>query len=168
MPKKRGSKKQGQRGFDRQTKIAQARSILKELGMPPAQSNERSALTLLALLALPPDAPWSQAFEPLKGVTELMEFIDRHYRKPYAPNSRETIRRFTLHQFVDSGLVERNPDKPDRAVNSPDTVYKVNNAAVQLLRAYGTDEWPERLRAYLEKAPMLRETYARARKMMGD
>ncbi|WP_198316537.1 BsuBI/PstI family type II restriction endonuclease [Cystobacter fuscus] len=166
------SRKQSQRGSNvsepiaaEPTRVEQAQSILKDLGMPPAQSNERSALTLLALLELPPDAPWRQAFEPLRGVTELMEFIAKHYRKEYAPNSRETIRRFTLHQFVDSGLVERNPDKPDRAINSPDTVYKVNNAALQLLRTYGTNKWPERLRAYLKKAPTLREIYAKAREM---
>ncbi|HEX8436019.1 BsuBI/PstI family type II restriction endonuclease [Archangium sp.] len=165
MPKKRGElKKRGQRGFE-PTKVEQAQRILEELGMPPGQSNERSALTLLALLELPPDAPWSQAFEPLKGVTEAMNFIARHYRKKYAPNSRETIRRFTLHQFVQAGLVERNPDKPDRAINSPDTVYKVNNAAVQLLRTYGTDKWPKQLRVYLEKAPMLRKKYAKLREL---
>lgn len=162
MPRKRG-----QRGLDihEMTKVQQAQGILQELGMPSKQSNNRSALTLLALLDLPPDAPWSQAFEPLKGVTEVMEFIAKHYGKKYAPNTRETIRRETLHQFVQAGLVEINPDDPKRPTNSPKVVYKVNNAAVQLFRTFGTYEWSERLSLYLAKAPKLREQYAQAREI---
>ncbi len=36
-------------------RIGEALAILRDLGMPPAQQNERSALTLLALLELTPD-----------------------------------------------------------------------------------------------------------------
>lgn len=41
--------------------LANAMTILIELGMPKAQQNERSAVTLLALLDLQPGMRWSQA-----------------------------------------------------------------------------------------------------------
>ncbi len=133
--------------------------------MPPAQSNERSALTLLALLDLKPETPWSQASNPLRGVTQLMDYMAEHYGKQYAPNSRETVRRFTLHQFLQAGLVELNPDNPNRPTNSPDNVYQVQPVVLDLLRTFGTAEWETRLRTYLDKAVTLREQYAQAREM---
>jgi BsuBI/PstI restriction endonuclease len=49
---------------------------------------------------LKPDGKWSDTEAPLIGVTPIMEWIGEHYGKVYAPNTRETIRRQTLHQFV--------------------------------------------------------------------
>ncbi|MFY0572807.1 BsuBI/PstI family type II restriction endonuclease [Archangium lansingense] len=172
------SKKQGKRGFDMfkpeagkptaavKAKVKQAQSILEQLGMDAKRSNVRSALTLLSLLDLKPDTLWSEAAAPRKGVTQAMLFVNEHYGtiKTYKPNTRETVRRQTLHQFVDAGLVELNSDDPKRPTNSKDNSYKVNEAAVEVIRTYGTDEWPERLRLYLAEAPTLREKYAQARK----
>src|SRR6266511_3142706 len=89
---------------------------------PLAQQNERSALTLLTLLGLRPDDHWWNASAPLLGITQIMESFADHYGKRYAPNTRETVRRGTVHQFVDSGLVIKNPDDPARATNSAQTV----------------------------------------------
>ena len=68
--------------------------------MPRAQQNERSALCLLALLDLPHNKPWSEASDPLIGITPIMDWAREHYNKNYAPNTRETVRRQTMHQFV--------------------------------------------------------------------
>jgi hypothetical protein len=140
---------QGANLLQLKTKLEEARSILRDMGMPAKQSNERSALTLLALLGLPPNAPWREASAPEKGVTEIMDFVAEHYDRKYAPNTRETFRRESLQQFVQAGLVELNPD---RSITSRHTVYKVSNATLQLLHTFGTDEWPERLHMYLAKA----------------
>ena len=87
------------------THVDDALQILRDLGLPRAQLNERSVLTLLALLNLTPDRPWKKASAPLIGITPVMDWIRTHYGKDYAPNTRETIRRQTMHQFVDAGLV---------------------------------------------------------------
>jgi len=47
-------------------------------------------------------------------------------------NTRETVRRQTMHQFVDAGIALYNPDKPDRPVNSPAAVYQIEPAALTL------------------------------------
>jgi adenine-specific DNA-methyltransferase len=122
-------------------RIEEATDVLVQLGLPRAQLNERSALTLLALLGLSPSDAWSTSTQPLRGITPIMEFIDTAYGKRYAPNARETVRRQTVHQFLDAGLITENPDEPDRPVNSPKAVYQLETGALELIRTYGTAEW---------------------------
>src|ERR1700722_4089224 len=104
--------------------IAVALEILAALDFPRAQQNERSALTLLAVIALTPAKKWKEATDPLMGITPIMDWAAEHYGKRYAPNTRETFRRQTMHQFMEAGLVLYNPDNPSRPVNSPRAVYQ--------------------------------------------
>jgi adenine-specific DNA-methyltransferase len=117
-------------------RINEAMKILTEMGLPKAQQNERSALTLLALLNLKPTKPWKEAQAPLLGITPIMDFSREHYGKEYAPNTRETSRRFTMHQFVEAGIAVQNPDQPDRPVNSPNWCYQIEPDALALLKTF--------------------------------
>lgn len=146
-------------------RIAEAILVLKAIGLPKEQTNERAALTLLALLDLAPRSAWVNASNPLRGVTPVMDFAARHYGKIWKPNTRETVRRFTLHQFQDAGLVVANPDKPDRPVNSPAYCYQVPSNTLTLLRAFGSPSWDRRLKQYLASAPTLAARYAGEREM---
>ncbi len=146
-------------------RMDEALGILKDLGLPREQQNERSALTLLSLLDLKPDTPWSDAKDPLMGITPMMEFFEAHYGKRYAPNTRETVRRQTIHQFLDAGIVVINPDKPERATNSPYAVYQIEAGLLKVLRAYGTEEWDRGLRAYLASVETLKKKYAQERQL---
>lgn len=143
--------------------IADANKVLLALGLPRAQQNKRSALCLLALLNLPPRSKWPEAQNPLMGITPIMDWIRDHYRKSYAPNTRETVRRQTMHQFVDAGIALYNPDKPDRPVNSPAAVYQIETATLALLQAFGTPAWQGSLAAYLTERPTLAARYAHER-----
>lgn len=143
--------------------IEDALQILVQLGLPLAQQNERSALCLLALLDLTPDRKWKQAASPLLGITPIMDWAKRHYGADYAPNTRETFRRQTMHQFVAAGLVLRNPDKPGRATNSPDTVYQVASETLHLLKTYGSRGWARNLAEWLASRETLSQRYAKAR-----
>ncbi|MFZ3212921.1 MAG: BsuBI/PstI family type II restriction endonuclease [Terriglobales bacterium] len=146
-------------------KIDEALAILKDLGLPREQQNERSALTLLSLLDLKPDTPWSDAKMPLMGITPMMEFFDVHYGKKYAPNTRETVRRQTIHQFLDAGIVNINPDEPERPTNSPYAVYQIEGGLLRLLRTYGMAEWKKGLKTYLASVETLKKRYAQERQM---
>lgn len=127
-----------------------ARQILRDMGLPTAQQNERSALCLLALLNLTPERAWQEAEAPLMGITPMMMWMATHYQKQYAPNTRETVRRQTMHQLVAAGIALYNPDHPARPVNSPKAVYQIAPAALALLRTFGSKAWPEMLAAYRE------------------
>lgn len=143
--------------------IDEAHQILISLGLPRAQHNERSALSLLALLNLTPSKTWTQAENPLVGITPIMDWSRQHYGKEYAPNTRETFRRQTMHQFVDAGIALYNPDKPDRPVNSPKAVYQVAPAVLTLLHSFGTPEWHDNLTTYLSLSQTLAAKYAMER-----
>lgn len=143
--------------------IASALLILEALGLPRAQRNERSALCLLALLDLTPEKSWAEAGNPLIGITPMMEFSRNHYGKEYAPNTRETFRRQTMHQFIDAGISLYNPDKPDRPVNSPKAVYQIVPETLALLRVYGTNKWGSALESYLAAGKTLAQKYAKER-----
>ncbi|HEV2297654.1 MAG TPA: BsuBI/PstI family type II restriction endonuclease [Candidatus Acidoferrales bacterium] len=144
-------------------KLDEALEILKALGVPRDQQNERSALTLLSLLDLKPDTPWSKASAPLMGITPMMEFFGKHYGKVYAPNTRETVRRQTIHQFLDAGIVVINPDEPERPTNSGKTVYQTEAGLLELLRTWGTAEWEKGIKTYLSSVETLKKKYAQER-----
>lgn len=148
---------------DQNGHIEAAHQIIISLGLPRAQQNERSALCLLALLNLTPDKAWAKAENPLMGITPIMDWAREHYGKGYAPNTRETVRRQTMHQFVDAGLALYNPDKPDRPVNSPKAVYRIEPAALALLRTFSTPAWHDKLAAYLAERETLVARYAMER-----
>jgi len=143
--------------------IEDAHQILISLGLPRAQQNERSALCLLAILNLTPGKGWEQAENPLIGITPIMDWARDHYQKEYKPNTRESVRRKTMHQFCDAGVACYNPDKPDRPVNSPKSVYQIEPAALILLRTFGTPSWHDNLSAYLSERQTLVAKYAKER-----
>lgn len=126
-------------------RIQEGREVLRPLGLPKEQTNDRAALTLLGLLNLDPAAPWSQARNPLIGITPLMQFAADHYLdQPYAPNTRETFRRFTMHQLVAAGVAVANPDQPLRPTNSQKFCCQVPAELVGVLRTFGTSAWARR------------------------
>lgn len=143
--------------------IDEAHQLIISLGLPRAQHNERSALCLLALLDLTPSKTWAQAENPLVGITPIMDWSRKHYDKEYAPNTRETFRRQTMHQFVDAGIALYNPDKSDRPVNSPKAVYQIAPAVLTLLRSFGTTKWHDNLTTYLSLSQTLAAKYAMER-----
>lgn len=147
-----------------QKHLERAHQVLISLGLPRTQQNERSALCLLALLNLTPGKTWTHAQNPLMGITPIMDWAREHYRKAYAPNTRETVRRQTMHQFVDAGIALYNPDKPDRPVNSPKAVYQIEPVTLALLRTFGAPAWHDNLTTYLAERETLTVRYARERR----
>lgn len=146
-------------------KINEALEILSDLDFPIQQQNERSALTLLALLGLKPQDKWEDARDPLMGITPMMDFFQEHYGKRYAPNTRETVRRQTVHQFMQAALIVPNPDKPSRPTNSPKAVYQIEPSALILIRGFGKLGWKRQLQKYLQTVKTLNRLYAREREM---
>jgi adenine-specific DNA-methyltransferase len=145
----------------RNTKLAEAKALLKAFEMPPAQRNDRSAWVLLSLANIKPTDQWSSASAPLLPTVTIMQFIRKHYGKDYAPNSRETIRRQTLHQFEQARIVDRNKDDPSRPTNSKDNNYSLTEPILKILRGYPSGDWEKHLKQYLEEMESLKDRYRR-------
>lgn len=144
-------------------KVGEAQDIISQLGLPKAQQNERTAYCLLALLNIKPENAWDQAENPLIGITPIMTFTSNNYNKTYAPNSRETFRKESMHLFVQAGLAVQNPDNPNRPTNSPNWCYQIAPEAFDLIKTYGSYEWTQKLEQYLQIKPSLAKTYAAER-----
>ena len=91
------------------SKIDDALTILTLMGIPKAQQNDRSALTFLAVLDVRKRTSWKNASERPIIIHDIMGFIKENYGVTYAENSRETIRRQTLHQFEQAGHCHPEP-----------------------------------------------------------
>jgi hypothetical protein len=146
------------------SKIEEAQEILKALGLPTAQQNEMSALTLLALCNIKEADSWAKASRQSLGITKgVMTFVTESYEKPYAPNTRETFRRQILHQFVQGRIVDYNPDEPNLPVNSPRAHYAVSEVALSAIQKYGTLEWENTAKDFREQISSLAEAYEKER-----
>lgn len=145
-------------------KILEAQKILKNLGLPTAQQNEISALTLLALCNLKPEEKWADASKISLGISKgIMKFIAVNYNKEYAPNTRETFRRQVLHQFEQGRIVDYNPDIPDLPVNSPRAHYALSNEALSVIKSYGSKDWKTKSKNFKDSIANLAKEYAKKR-----
>lgn len=149
----------------RKQKIDEAIELLKKFGMPKEQQNERTAYCLLALLNITPEKKWKNAENPLVGITPMMDFARNYYAKEYAPNTRETFRRFSTHQLVQAGIALYNPDEPSRPVNSPKAVYQISPAALKVIKSFGNEKFENLLDDFHKNQKSLEEQYAREREM---
>jgi len=144
--------------------IEEAQEILETLGMPKAQHNPMSGMTLIALCRLAPDASWSEAErEPCTVTKGIMDYLREHYGTDYAPNTRETFRRQVLHQFVQGGIADYNAFEPDLPTNSPRAHYAITEAALATIRRYGTECWDTAVKTFLREQGALVERYRRER-----
>ena len=101
------------------SKLEEAKGILSAIGMPNQQTNDRSAYVLLALAGIKESDAWRTAKKPVMRIVDMINFMSEYYNKVYKPNTRETIRKDTIHQFVDGAVTERNTDSTNRPTNSP-------------------------------------------------
>ena len=144
-----------------QEKLEQAKWLLNALGLPKAQCNNRSGWVFLALANIKPSDNWNSATAPLLPTVNIMEFIRNEYEMNYKPNSRETIRRQTLHQFEQARVVDRNRDDPARPTNSRDNNYSLNQPILDILAVYPNGDWEQKIQDYKDVVTELTAQYER-------
>jgi hypothetical protein len=147
------------------SKIEDTQNILKSIGLPPKQYNEGSALTLLALSNIKEEDSWVNAEAVRLRIHDIIIFIKENYGKSYAENSRETIRRQVIHQFEQARVVDKNPDNPSLATNSPRSHYALTDAMLILIRSYGSSDWVDNLETFKSNHNALLEIYQKKRQM---
>ncbi|RTQ50887.1 restriction endonuclease [Hymenobacter gummosus] len=158
-------------------KKEQAQAILKALGLPKAQQNDRSALILLALAGVTEEADWADSRALSMGVVGrgesgkypgIMRFINEYlapvYDIRYEQNSREAFRKETLRQFIRAGVIDVNPESGGLSTNSQDFHYRLTAAVLPVLRAYGQPQWEDAVRDFVATQGSLLELYAGKRK----
>jgi hypothetical protein len=92
-----------------------------------------------------------------------MGFMRERYNKDYAANSRETIRRQTIHQLEQARIVDRNPDDPSRPTNSGNNCYALTDAAIAVLKSYRTSDFKASIAEFVRKFGQLAKAYNKRR-----
>lgn len=142
-----------------------ALKIIISIGLPRQQQNERSSLTLLALAGLSEGDSWTRVSRPLLRTIDIMDWMREHYGKSYRPNSRETIRRQTIHQFEQARIVDRNPDDPDRPTNSGSTSYQLTEEAAAVCVRFGKRDFARKCQEFVARHGSLSAAYRHSRAM---
>lgn len=155
-------------------KLREAKEILAAIGMPPRQQNTRTALVLLSMFNLRPTQDWAEVSSNTLGITECMDWMANHYpdipkglKDPtrYAPNSRESVRKESVHQLIDAGILVKNSDAPGRATNDKNNRYHPSDLAIKALAAYGTSDWERSLQEFHAEWKKLIEVWAAEREV---
>ncbi|MFJ7073382.1 BsuBI/PstI family type II restriction endonuclease [Streptomyces sp. NPDC098781] len=153
-------------------KVNEARVILAAIGMPSKQQNRRTALVLLAMCNLAPDQEWSEVSANTLGISKCMDWMADHYpdiRKGkedptrYKPNSRESIRKYSVRQLVSAGVLIQNSDDPGRSTNDQNNRYHPSDLALKTLATFGTSDWDAALTEFHDVCGSLSEKWAAER-----
>lgn len=152
------------------TMIEEAKNLLKLFEFDEKRTNDMAARTLLSLLKLREGDTWDQATNNRIGVRGLMDWMRNKLDYQIAENSRETVRREVLHQFVAAAFCEHNDDDPNRPTNSSKNVYRVSPNALNVIRMYSgsndnSSEFTIALEEYLADFQSLVELQREERRM---
>ena len=143
--------------------VQEAQDILRAFEFDRKRTNEASARTLLALAGLDESNTWADSTNERMGVRSILDWMRGPLNHPIAENTRETIRRFVLHQFVDAGFCLYNDDDPARPTNSSKNNYRLNPEALLTIRLYGTPDFVPAAEEYLAEIGSLEAKYRAAR-----
>ena len=143
--------------------VQESQDILRAFEFDRKRTNETSARTLLALAGLDESITWADATNERMGGRYILDWMRGPLRHPIAENSRETIRRFVLHQFVDAGFCLYNDDDPARPTNSSKNNYRLNPEALLTIKLYGTPDFAPAVEEYLAEVGSLTVKYQAAR-----
>lgn len=135
--------------------LQQAAEILAALGLPERYTNERCSLTLLALAGMRQTSKWSQARRSDRmTVRQIMDHMRDVFGKDYKPNTRESIRKETLHQFTAAGIANLNPDEPDRPTNSGKTCYQLSEEALGAIKLFGSRGFAKAAKGFRDRSAL--------------
>jgi adenine-specific DNA-methyltransferase len=132
-------------------KLNDAFEILNTLKVPKDILNERLALTFLALLDLQPNGNWDKVRRPALTLPEIMNWTAQMYGKEYDSSTTETFRAITLKFLLDSGMLIKNPDNPNRNPESPKNCFQLTTEIQNLVMNYKTNNWSKAVSRYFQE-----------------
>ena len=140
-------------------KLVEIKEILGIMGMPKAQQSDLCALTILAMSDVTTHTPFTNASNGWLRIHDIIQFINTHYDKAYAENSRETFRKQALHHFRTAAIVEDN----GKATNSPNYRWRITDEFLSVIKEIGISDVA--IVRFIENHQKLVELYASKKKM---
>ena len=143
------------------SKVNDARTILKTIGMPVKQQSDTCVYSLLALTSIKENTSWTNAQSEWIRIHDIIRFTADNYDVNYAENSRETFRKQAIHHFRNAALIEDN----GKATNSPHYRYRITDEALSLIKSFKTSHWDQNLKQFISNHSKLIDLYASKKKM---
>ena len=140
-------------------KLVEIKETLGIIGMPKAQQSDLCALTILAMSDVTTHTPFTNASNGWLRIHDIIQFINTHYDKAYAENSRETFRKQALHHFRTAAIVEDN----GKATNSPNYRWRITDEFLSVIKEIGISD--AAIVRFIENHQKLVELYASKKKM---
>ena len=140
-------------------KLVEIKETLGIIGMPKAQQSDLCALTILAMSDVTTHTPFTNASNGWLRIHDIIQFINTHYDKAYAENSRETFRKQALHHFRTAAIVEDN----GKATNSPNYRWRITDEFLSVIKEIGISDTA--IVRFIENHQKLVELYASKKKM---
>jgi hypothetical protein len=141
-------------------KLKKIKSLLADIGMPPAQQSDLCALTILAMANLREIGSFAHATNNWIRIHDVIAFINSNYIAKYAENSRETFRKQAIHHFRTAALIEDN----GKATNSPNYRYRLTDEFLKVVQEAKNTKKDnsdnEALKAFLKHHERLINIYA--------
>ena len=103
-----------------------------------------------------PNNSWSTATNDWIRIHDILEFLRENYKKDYAENSRETVRKQAIHHFRNAAIIEDN----GVATNSPNYRYRLTTEALILIQQFENENWELILDNFLKKHLTLIDIYS--------
>lgn len=135
--------------------------LLKKLDFPEDFNNEQTAICILAMMDTKPREGLLSHCKCLRDgarIHDIIAFAKRDLKIKYAENTRESIRKGSMHRLVNHGLAIVNSDNPERATNSGDTNYILTPEFLTILDHIGSSDltpiitdWREKHKSVLSK-----------------
>ena len=146
-------------------KLRKIKSLLADIGMPPAQQSDLCALTILAMAGLKEIGSFASATNNWIRIHDVIAFINSNYIAKYAENSRETFRKQAMHHFRTAALIEDN----GKATNSPNYRYRLTDEFLKVIqetkKTKEDNSDNDALKEFLSCHERLTDTYASKKTM---
>lgn len=134
--------------------LNEAKDILQAIDLPSELYNPRCVMIFCACAQMADKKSWRYASEEYMTVHEIIQYVNEYFPnkagldyKGYQENSRETFRDETLKRWMNASIVE---SKAGLSSNDRNNSYRFTSAFAALIRTYGTPQWTDTLKAFLE------------------
>lgn len=149
--------------------INEALNIISAMGIPiedkAARSMEKMAVAFIAVAQVNKKTGWSNAKDRNDGISlksrDIIDYMNNKLEENMSSGSYDDIRRKDLKLMVLDGLVSRS--LPDSKRNDPTRGYCLSPEHADVIRAFGTDNWNDKLSALLHNKKTLREVLSKKR-----
>ncbi|WP_170170478.1 BsuBI/PstI family type II restriction endonuclease [Hymenobacter perfusus] len=154
------------------TLISGMLDILQAVGIPMdvmgIRANGRMAMAMLAIADLSPGKSWAQAKGILEkhrvGTRDIILFDNLHFGENINLSSYDDVKRRDLLLPENSNLVLAvNPRFEIVATNDPTRKYTMEANFADVVRAYGSANWPQCVADFRKLQPSLKEDLNKAR-----